>query len=691
MVISNLTIIRWHDLGMNMSEGRIKRVVLWAVLCMIAASSCSRQSRSPSPQVPASSSNTQTQNVPQQNPSTSQARAVLFSTPGRAEQPDAAGAQQPDRVLASGHTSAVTVVAFSPDRQSVATGSEDKTIRIWDLATGTEQRVLSGHTDRVTSLAFSPDGQQLASTSFDGTVRLWDPANGASLYTSNLGSGSAEQVAYSADGRLFAASAGAADEGGNSIIEIHDANNGSKIRSISLAWNNAVPLAITPDDRLLSSGAAGEDGEYQSTKIWNLRTVSELKNFPVLVQAFSADGHWGASVEYREGPKINLWDITNGRRVRTIAVTLSNLSHVAFTPDGARILAISENDREIKFYESATGKEVQTLPISASAVAFSGDGKLLAASSGSSVKIWDLSAGRELQTLAGQLGAQDLAFSPDNKLLVSGDADLGLWDVASGKLIRIIPGGTQSLAYSSDGHWLATNPKGSLQIWDTRTWTTAGLFPPAGEHIWWMDFAATEPSPTNLSASGVKWWKVGADQEARSLWGATYAAAFSPNGKYLATGAARGGNVSVWDTTTGQLLRTFAAHGVGVSIVSFSPDNKWLLTAGQDSRIDPTNMGASMANLKHSVRLWKTGTWQSQLSLAFIGTTGGFGRFSPDGGMFTVSTGNLITLYSVMDGRPIKTLAGAGRGAVRFSPDGLWLAQGGPDGIALWNLSIPVK
>jgi WD40 repeat protein len=176
MVISKLTIIRWHDLGMNMTEARIKRVVLWAVLCMIAASlSCSCQSRSPSPQVPASSSNTQPQNVPQQNPSTSQARAALFSTPGRAEQPDAAGAQQPDRVLASGHTSAVTVVAFSPDRQSVATGSEDKTIRIWDLATGTEQRVLSGHTGRVTSLAFSPDGQQLASTSFDGTVRLWGP------------------------------------------------------------------------------------------------------------------------------------------------------------------------------------------------------------------------------------------------------------------------------------------------------------------------------------------------------------------------------------------------------------------------------------------------------------------------------------------------------------------------------------
>jgi len=152
---------------------------------------------------------------------------VLVPAPDAAEQRDASGAQRPDRVFASGQTSVITVVAFSPERQLVATGSEDKTIRIWDIAAGSEQRVLAGHTDRLTSLAFSPDGQRLASTSFDGTVRLWDPATGACLYASNLGGGPAEQVAYSGDGRLFAASAGAADEGGNSIIEIHDASTGS--------------------------------------------------------------------------------------------------------------------------------------------------------------------------------------------------------------------------------------------------------------------------------------------------------------------------------------------------------------------------------------------------------------------------------------------------------------------------------
>src|SRR5690242_283975 len=428
-----------------MSQKQMQRLVLCAAACIVAATlSCSRQSRPALQQSPAASSNnSQAPNAPQQLSSPQQATAVLVAEPGTPAMPAPSGSQQPDRVFSSGHTSAVTAIAFSPNRRWAATGGEDKAVRIWELATASELRVLTGHTDRVSSLAFSPDGQRLASASADGTMRLWDPATGTSLEVSNTGSGPAEQVVFSPDGRFLAVSAGAADEGGHSIIEIHDGASGAKIRSITVDWNNAVPLLITPDDRLFSSGGAGEDGEIEFTKVWDIRSGRELKSISLLVQAFSPDGQWGASLDYHDGLKILLWDVSSGRRVRTITAVPAQISRVAFTPDGTRIAASGENGAEIKFYETNTGKEAQTLPFAASALAFSGDGKWLGACFGSSVKILDLSAGRELETLAGQLAAQDLIFSTDGKMLITGDASLGLWDTSSGKLMHTIEGGTQ--------------------------------------------------------------------------------------------------------------------------------------------------------------------------------------------------------------------------------------------------------
>jgi WD40 repeat protein len=560
-------------------------------------------------------------------------------------------------------------------------------------------RVLTGYTDRIDALAFSPDGTRLASASHDG-IRVWDAATGASIYAFSLPSKWAGQVAFSADGQLLAASAGADDEGGNSYIEVHDAASGAKIRSIVLDWNNATPLLITPDGRLLSSGGAGEDGEYVSTKSWDLRTGRELKTLQVFFSAFSPDGRWGASVEYRQGTQINLWDLAAGKRVRTIATPGFQASRVAFTPDGTRILAVGKNGQngsEGKFLEVATGREVQSLPIPGDAIAFTGDGKWLAAGSGSSVAIWDLGAGRELQTLAGQLAAQDLAFSPDGRLLITGGAALGVWDMTSGKLIRTVPGGAQSLMISPDGRWLAANPKGNLEIWDTKTWTRVTPSPPTGQYVWWVGFSnpAARLPLADLSAAGLRWWQIGAGPEARSLWGTTFAAALSPNGKILATTALRvpsasnydRPNAAIWDVSTGRLLQTLAANEVGVAGFVFSPDGKWLATAGQDSRLDPGNLGASLASMKHSIKLWDTATWQVRMSLSFVGIGGGIGGFSPDGRMLAVTAQNSVTLYDVPEGRAIKTLSGAGGGVTRFSPDGQWLARGSGNGIALWNLS----
>jgi WD40 repeat protein/tRNA A-37 threonylcarbamoyl transferase component Bud32 len=286
----------------------------------------------------------------------------------------------------TGHSYWVDSVAFSPDGQILASGSDDKTIKLWNIPTGQLKTTLTGHSTPVNSVAFSPDGQTLASGSYDHTIKLWNIPTGELKTTFTGHSNVVDSVAFSPDGQTLASSSW------DNTIKLWNIPTGELQMTLTGLSKSAHSVAFSPDGQTLASG-----NRDNTIKLWNVPT-GELKTTlighsnSVWSVAFSPDGQTLASGSWDN--TIKLWNIPISELERTLTGHSELVTSVAFSPD-SQTLASSSGDHTIKLWNVSTGKLKTTLTDHSdyvNSVAFSPDGQTLASGSADyTIKLWQAS------------------------------------------------------------------------------------------------------------------------------------------------------------------------------------------------------------------------------------------------------------------------------------------------------------
>ncbi|RKK89120.1 Vegetative incompatibility protein HET-E-1 [Fusarium oxysporum] len=581
-------------------------------------------------------------------------------------------------ITLEGHGNSVESVVFSPDGQRLASGSWDKTVKVWDATTGKCQATLEGHGSLVWSVAFSPDGQRLASGSGDATVKVWDAMTGQCQATL-LGHGDwVRSVAFSPDGQRVAS---ASDD---KTVKIWDATMGQCQATLEGHGSLVRSVAFSPDGQRLASGS-----DDKTIKIWDATTgkcQATLKShgFPVTTVAFSPDGQRVASGS--GDAKVKIWDATTGQCQTTLEGYDDWIESVAFSPNG-QCVASGSWDKTVKIWDATTGQCQATLKGHGGlvrSVAFSPNGQLVAsASRDRAVKIWDAMTGQCQATLEGHDDwVRSVAFSSDGQRLISGswDRTVKIWDTTTGQCRTTLKGHddwVESVAFSPDDQCVASGSwDKTVKVWD----------------------ATTGQCQATLKGHG----------------GLVRSVAFSPNGQRVASGS-YDDTIRIWDATTGQCQATLKRHGFSVTTVAFSPDGQRLASGSYDHTIklwdattyqcqatlkghdslvwsvafSPDGQRLASGSGDATIKLWDATTYQCQATLKGHDSLVWSVAFSPDGQRLASASGDVtVKVWDAMTGQCQATLLGHGDWvrSVAFSPDGQRLASGSSDAkVRIWD------
>lgn len=625
----------------------------------------------------------------------------------------------------------MSAMSLSPDGQVLAAGGQDGSVTLWDVANGKEIRSWKTNPPQgIHATLFAPDGKSLIVKAYNQVIYQYAVEDGKELRkitnVFNPQAGQKEQLFY----------------GGNPSTSIALADQGKVLVAAAMLYENNQVTAVLKRWELETGK---ELPALKGPQMVGFQSVAMTPDQKVAAFAVN-DG------------SIRLWDMAAGKELRQFGNPQQGGYPQAmnFAPDGKR-LATRGSDQYLRIWDVESGKELHvlggiagqnqpgfsTIGYSPSNLAFTADGKTLAGGTGgNTIRQWDVTTGKDVALPPGHSGGvATLAAAPEGKTVVTRgwDNTVRIWDSATGKELRSFetPGMNGHAAFSPDGRVLVLLGYDSL----LRVWDVAAGKEVSQTKVPVNNFMTLAVSPDGKTAAArsydmvIRLWDIGTGKELRQIAfvpdnGAGAGAAkelaraayynpgvpllvFSPDGTMIA-GSGGGNNrmvlqdakgdriapmrnntaLTIWDATTGKILRRFEPSSVGIGTFAFAPDGRTIASGNLDGTISLWELasGKERCQFKPTEKEKKEGEPgagpgrpgnfampQNVRSITFL-------RYSPDGKLLVGGGADrVVRFWDALSGKELKSLTGHQNtiNCLAFAANGKTVITGSMDTTAL--------